>query len=154
MSGNNLSVSSLSQHSPHHLTYLAALDLSHNVLAGELSGSVIDSMVPAGVKMLDLGWNKITGTREAAFSHLTALTNLNLQGNKLEEIPDLAFTGEKQGWEENENHKQSRISVRAGVILSRSRHFMAQLSSDKVIHCLGSGCWAQNVHRAKRCNIS
>ena len=90
-------MSSLSQHSPHHLTYLAALDLSHNVLAGELTGSVIDSMVPAGVKMLDLGWNKITGTREAAFNHLTALTNLNLQGNKLEEIPDLAFTGEKPG---------------------------------------------------------
>ena len=148
MSGNNLSVSSLSQHSPHHLTYLAALDLSHNVLAGELTASVIDSMVPAGVKMLDLGWNKITGTRAAAFSHLTALTSLNMGGNKLEEIPDLAFTGL------SENHKQSRISVRAGVILSRSRHFMAQLKSDKVIHCLGSGCCAQNVHRAKRCNIS
>ena len=88
-------MSSLSQHSPHHLTYLTGLDLSHNQLSGELSSSVIDSMVPAGVKMLDLGWNKINGTREAAFSHLTALTSLNLQGNKLEEIPDMAFTGIK-----------------------------------------------------------
>ena len=86
-------MSSLSQHSPHHLTYLAALDLSHNVLAGELSTSVIDSIVPAGVKVLDLSWNKITGTEKEAFSHLSALTSLNLQGNKLEEIPDLAFTG-------------------------------------------------------------
>merc|ERR1719500_1775279 len=47
LSGNNLTVSSLSQHSPHHLTYLTALDLSHNQLTGELSSSVIDSMVPA-----------------------------------------------------------------------------------------------------------
>ena len=95
LSGNNLTVSYLSQHSPHHLTYLTALDLGHNQLSGKLSSSVIDSMVPAGVKMLDLGWNKINGTREATFSHLTALTSLNLQGNKLEEIPDMAFTGNK-----------------------------------------------------------
>ena len=30
---------------------------------------------------------------EGAFSHLTALSRLNLQGNKLEEIQDRAFTG-------------------------------------------------------------
>ena len=52
-------MSSLSQHSPHHLTYLATLALSRNVVAGELGVSEVDSMVPAGVKTLDLGWNKI-----------------------------------------------------------------------------------------------
>ena len=96
LSSNQLTVSSLSQQSVHHLSYLSTLDLGHNSLAGDLTTSLVDSVCPPGVKSLDMTFNSLTGITALSFSSLNALASLNLQANKIEQIEDMAFSGNKQ----------------------------------------------------------
>ena len=96
LSSNHLTVSSLTQQSVHHLTYLSTLDLGHNSLSGALTSSLVDSVCPPGVKSLDMTFNNLTGITALSFSSLNALTSLNLQANKIEQIEDMAFSGNKQ----------------------------------------------------------
>lgn len=93
LSGNHLNFDTLTQHSPGHLTYLTALDLGQNQLTGNVTNARMSQLCPAGVKTLDMSFNGVKGIKSQAFTRLTALSYLYIQGNKLELIEDLAFSG-------------------------------------------------------------
>ena len=58
--------------------------------------ATVDSVCPAGVKTLDMSFNGLQGITSYTFSSLAPLTTLNLQGNRLEQIEDWAFSGNIQ----------------------------------------------------------
>ena len=69
----------------------------------------MSQLCPAGVKTLDMSFNGVEGIMSQAFTRLTALSYLYIQGNKLELIEDLAFSGN--------NSNLTKQAVKNSIIL-------------------------------------
>ena len=92
LAANQLSAGAIYQYNLQHLSYLASLDLSSNLLSGSLSPPSFD-LFPPNLRTLDLSLNSISRLASNTFTPLSRLTRLSLEGNAVEKVEDGAFSG-------------------------------------------------------------
>jgi len=92
LAANQLTAGAIYQYNLQHLSYLASLDLSSNLLEGSLSPPSFD-LFPPNLRTLDLSLNSISRLASNTFIPLSRLTRLSLEGNAVEKVEDGAFSG-------------------------------------------------------------
>jgi len=92
LAANQLNAGAIYQYNLQHLSYLASLDLSSNLLEGSLSPPSFD-LFPPNLRTLDLSLNSISRLASNTFTPLSRLTRLSLEGNAVEKVEDGAFSG-------------------------------------------------------------